>query len=176
MRRCTGWICVVAASLLVPAGVRAQDTPAAKATRERVKKTVIEEVDWKDTMTREIFNDIKRESGDKISFYIDNTSGMSNNTRMTYKGKNVAVEKILNELADKNDFGWYVVSDKKDRRDGFVLLRKSKYKERGFFEGKEPKKAALPGERYFARSDEAMMFTRFGVEALRVGGVFIRED
>ena len=176
MRRCTGWICVVTASLLVPAAARAQDTPAAKATRERVKKTVLEEVDWKDTMTREIFADIKRESGDKVTFYIDNPSGMSNNTRMTYKAKNVSIEKVLNDLADKNDFGWYVVSDKKDRKDGFIVLRKSKYKERGYFEGKEPKKASLPSERFLAASDEHGMFTRLAITALREAGVFIRED
>jgi len=120
----------------------AQDTPAAKATRERLKKIKVEEVAWKEEMTRVIFGDLKRESDDKVSFHVDTTTGMSMNSRMSYKAKNVSIEQVLNDLADKNDFGWIVMSDKKSRYDGWVILRKGKGKERGYEAGKEPKEKA----------------------------------
>lgn len=178
MRQTTGWVCVLVAglTLVFPAAVRAQDTPAAKLTRERLKKITIEEVDWKDTMTREILAEIARESDKKIKFKVDNVSGMSNNTRMTYKAKNVSVEKILNDLADKNDFGWFVFSNPKDpnsQMNGTIILRKSKYKERGYEEGKEPKKSAAPGGTERLLAGTAVEGLR--MEALRVSGFFIRE-
>ncbi len=120
----------------------AQDTPAAKATRDRLKKIILDDVDYKEEMTRVIFDDLKRESNNKVSFKIDTTTGMSMNTRMTYKVKKASLEKILNDLSDKNDFGWFVYSNPKDPNDrynGWVILRKSKGKERGYELGKEPK-------------------------------------
>src|SRR5262245_46757509 len=131
---------VVGAALLGAAAPSyAQDTPAAKATRERLKKIIVEEADWKEEPTRLILGDLKRESNNKVAFHVDTTTGMSMNTRMSYKAKNISLEKILNDLADKNDFGWFIMSDKKDRYDGWVVLRKGKGKERGYEDGKEPK-------------------------------------
>jgi hypothetical protein len=74
------------------------------------------------------------------SFKIDNISGISNNSKVSYTAKDKAVDEILNELADKYEFGWYVVSNAKDRNDGFIMIRKFKEKERGYEWGKEPKK------------------------------------
>jgi hypothetical protein len=52
------------------------------------------------------------------------------------------VEKILNELSDKYEFGYYVVSNAaNNKEDGMIVVRKSgKGKERGYEAGKEPKK------------------------------------
>ena len=121
----------------------AQDTPRAKATRENLKKIVLEDLEYKEEMTHVIFSDLARESNNKVSFIIDTNGGMSRNTRMTYKVKKAPLEKILNDLADKNDFGWYVFSNPKDPNDqknGKVILRKgAKGKERGYEFGTEPK-------------------------------------
>ena len=90
-----------------------------------------------------IFDDLKRESNNKVSFKIDTTTGMSMNTRMSYKAKKASLEQVLNDLADKNDFGWFVYSnpkDKNDRYNGWVIVRKGKGKERGYEAGTEPKK------------------------------------
>jgi hypothetical protein len=60
---------------------------------------------------------------------------------MTYKGKGVTVEKLLNDLADKYDWGWYIMSNPSiNAKDGLVIIRKSK--ERGYEAGKEPKKSS----------------------------------
>ena len=122
----------------------AQDTPRTKTTRENLKKIFLEDVEYKDEMTHVIFSDLARESNNKVSFIIDTNGGMSRNSRMSYKIKKASLEQILNELADKNDFGWYVYSNPKDPNDqknGKVILRKgAKTKERGYESGTEPKK------------------------------------
>jgi hypothetical protein len=145
MRRCLGVVAVILGMFLGGGHALAQDTPAAKATRDRLKKIKIEEVNFKEEMTRNILAELKSESDNKISFHVDTTTGMSMNARMSFKGKNLTVEQVLNDLADKNDFGWFVMSDKKSRYDGWVVLRKAKAKERGYEAGKEPKdkKSAL---------------------------------
>lgn len=139
MRRCFGVLAISGVVLLGADRAAGQDTPAAKATRDRLKKITIEDAGYKDEMLRVILADLKSESDNKISFHVDTTTGMSMNSRMSFKGKNVPVEQILNELADKNDFGWFVMADKKSRYDGWVVLRKAKAKERGYEAGKEPK-------------------------------------
>ena len=75
---------------------------------------------------------------------IDNASGVSNNTKVSYKAKDKTAEQVLNELCDKLDCGWYVVSNAANNKvDGSVVIRKStKGKERGYEAGKEPKKKA----------------------------------
>src|SRR5688572_12220360 len=104
MRRLFGMVAVF--GVMLAGGLAlAQDSVRAKQTREALKKIILDEVEYKEEMTRVIFDDLKRESNNKVSFVIDNASGMSNNTRMTYKAKKVSIEKILNDLADKNDFG-----------------------------------------------------------------------
>ena len=83
-----------------------------------------------------------------VNFKIDNVSGVSNNTKLTYKAKDKAVEDILNEMSDKFDFGWVVISNVSNNKvDGWIVIRKnSKGKERGYELGKEPKDkgASLP--------------------------------
>ena len=94
MHRCTRWICaLVVGAGLYPATAAAQDSPAAKATRELIKKVTVTE-EWKDAMTRLIFSDLTREADGKVIFNIDNTSGMSNNTRMSYTAKKTPIETI----------------------------------------------------------------------------------
>ena len=137
-------LCVVmSATALLGSVAFGQETLAAKATRDRLKKIIIDELDYKEEMTRVIFADLKRESNNKVSFKIDTATGMSMNTRLSYKAKKVPLEQVLNDLADKYDFGWFVYSnpkDKNDRYNGWVVLRKGKGKERGYEAGTEPKK------------------------------------
>jgi hypothetical protein len=118
-------------------GVTAQDTPAAKATRKKLQTKI--SVDYKEVGTKEVFDDIKREMDNKVSFKIDNVSGISNNAKLTYKANEQTLEKILNDLSDRGDFGYVVISKANDRYDGWILIRKAKSKERGYEAGKEPK-------------------------------------
>lgn len=121
-----------------------QESNAAKATREKLKQ-VIGEINAKEVGTKDFFDDLNRELDKPVKFKIDNSTGVSNNSKLSYKGKKVTVEKILNELSDKYDFGWFVISNvANNREDGAIMIRKSsKGKERGYEAGKEPKKSSL---------------------------------
>jgi hypothetical protein len=127
--------------------VHGQESKSAQTTRMKLKQKI--SVDFKEIRTADIFNEIKGEMEKPVNFKIDNVSGVSNNTKLTYKAKDKTVEAILNEMSDKFDFGWFVNSNASNNKiDGWVTIRKSsKGKERGYEAGKEPAKdkgAALP--------------------------------
>ena len=130
----------------------AQESKAAQATRMKLKQKVT--VEWKETGTKQIFDELKGEMEKPVNFKVNNASGVSNNTKLTYKAKDKTVEQILNELSDKGDFGWIVISNAANNKvDGWVEIRKSsKGKERGYEAGKEPKSGTslLPLDTYRA--------------------------
>jgi hypothetical protein len=127
---------VVCAASLVHAGD--EETPSAKAARKKLQQKIA--LDLKDDRFKDVLDAIKREMDKAVSFKIDNNSGISNNTKLTYSCKDKTVEEILNELADKYEFGWYVISNEKLREDGWIMVRKHSEKERGWEAGKGPKK------------------------------------
>ena len=129
------WVFVILVGA-VPVG--AQETPAAKAARKKLQQKV--SVEFKEVGVKAILDDIKREMDAPVAFKIDNTSGVSNNAKLTYKADNKTVEQVLNELSDRGEFGWFIKSDQKDRNDGFVIIRRYKEKERGLETGKEASK------------------------------------
>lgn len=133
-------VLLVASLLLLVLPVLGQDSDAAKTTRKKLQQKVT--IELKEIGTKAFLEDVNRELDKAINFKIDNASGVSNNSKMTYKGKDVTVEKMLNDLCDKYDFGYVVVSNPSNNKvDGSVLLRKStKGKERGYEAGKEPSK------------------------------------
>ena len=134
-----GLALVVGLALAGPAG--AQESKAAQASRKKLQQKV--DLDLKEVGTKAFFEELNLELNQPITFRIDNASGVSNNSKMSYKGKGVTVEKILNELADKYDWGWVVISNAGNNKvDGSVTIRKAKGKERGYEAGKEPKKGA----------------------------------
>jgi len=130
---------LAAAGVLLAGGtcVSAQDSPAAKATRKRLQTKLT--VEYKEVGTKDVFDDLKREMDGKVAFKIDNNSGISNNAKLTYKANAKTLEQILNDLSDKYEFGYVVISNPKDKSDGAILIRKGKGKERGYEAGKEPK-------------------------------------
>jgi hypothetical protein len=125
----------------------AQESAAAKATREKLKQVI--DIDEKDIGTKAFFDTVSGEMDKPVKFTIDNVSGVSNNSKVAYKGKKVTIEKILNDMSDKYDFGWVVISNVSNNKvDGTIVIRKSsKGKERGYEAGKEPKKASVDPER-----------------------------
>jgi hypothetical protein len=138
---------VIVVALLVLAGpVVAQESKAAMATRQKLKQ-VIAEIDLKDIGTKAFFEDVNRELDKQINFRINSATGVSNNAKLTYKAKKVTVEKLLNDISDKYEFGWVVISNPANNKiDGSVEIRKSdKGKERGYEAGKEPKKTSSLG-------------------------------
>jgi hypothetical protein len=132
---------LIALALVLAHRAAAQDSKAAATTRKNLQQKVSldlkKEIGLKDFLENELVADLDK----PIHFKIDNGSGVSNNMKVAYSGKNITVEKVLNDLADKYDFGYYVVSNAANNKvDGKVMIRKSsKGKERGFEAGKEPK-------------------------------------
>jgi hypothetical protein len=122
--------------------VAAQDSQAAAATRKELQQKIT--IKAKEIGLKDFLGDINNEVDTAIRFKIDNTTGVSNNMKVSFSGKDVPVEKILSELADKYDFGYVVISNAaNNKEDGMVVIRKSsKGKERGHEAGKEPKKGA----------------------------------
>ena len=117
-----------------------QESTAAKTTRKKLQQKIT--IDLKEIGTKDFFDEIKREMDKPVNIKIDNKTGVSNNTKLTLKAKDQTVEKILNDLSDKYDFGWVVISNPGNNKvDGWVIIRKTdKGKERGYEVGKEPKK------------------------------------
>ncbi|HYV37702.1 MAG TPA: hypothetical protein VE988_18605 [Gemmataceae bacterium] len=115
-----------------------EESPSAKATRKKLLQKIT--LDAKEIGFKDFTDDIKLELDKPVSFKIDNVSGISNNSKVSYTCKDKTLEQVLNEMADKYEFGWYVVSNPKDRLDGWIMIRKHKEKERGYEAGKEPKK------------------------------------
>ena len=117
-----------------------QESTAAKTTRKKLQQKI--SIDLKEIGTKDFFDEIKREMDKPVNFRIENKTGVSNNTKLTLKVKDQTVEKILNDLSDKYDFGWVVISNASNNKiDGWVVIRKTdKGKERGYEVGKEPKK------------------------------------
>jgi hypothetical protein len=117
-----------------------EESKAAATTRKKLQQTLT--IEAKEIGIKNFLEDINNELDAKkqIRFKIDNATGVSNNMKVSYKGKDVTVEQVLNDLADKFDFGYYVVSNAaNNKEDGMVLIRKSsKAKERGYEAGKEP--------------------------------------
>src|SRR4051794_32856476 len=98
----------VVLGLAGPAG--AQESQAAQTTRKRLKQ-VIDDIDQKDVGTKAFLEDVLGDLKEPVKFIIDNGSGVSNNSKITYKARKVTAEKMLNDISDKMDFGWYVVSN-----------------------------------------------------------------
>lgn len=134
-------IAVLIGLALLAQHASAQESKAAKSTREKLKQ-VIADFDAKDIGAKAFFEEVNDGLKKTINFKIDNTTGISNNTKFSFKAKNVTVEKLLNDLSDKYEMGWFVVSNEGNNKvDGWIIIRKSeKGKERGYEAGKEPKK------------------------------------
>ncbi len=117
----------------------AQESKSAQATRMKIKQKI--SVTFKETRTADVFNEIKTEMDKPVNFKIDNVSGVSNNSKLSYSAKDKTVEQILNEVCDKLECGWFVNSNAANNKiDGWITIRKStKGKERGYEAGKEPK-------------------------------------
>jgi len=133
---------VLAATAFVLVGrAGAQDSQSAAATRKKLQQQIT--ISEKEVGIKNFLEGINNEVEKQIRFKIDNVSGVSNNMKVSYSGKNVTVEKILNELSDKYEFGYYVISNAaNNKEDGMIVIRKSgKGKERGYEAGKQPKKA-----------------------------------
>src|SRR5205085_1308632 len=93
----------VALALALPAVAAAadkdsSDTPKAAATRTKLTSTKVE-VEWKDTLLRDVLDELFKEKGGGIGFRTDRNAVVLN-TKITYKGKDKTVEEVLNDRSD----------------------------------------------------------------------------
>src|SRR5262245_25586463 len=96
-----------------------KDTPAAANTRKKLLTKVT--VDFNDEHLSECLKEIARQIDDatnaKLSFFYD--TGVSQNQRLSYAGKDQSVADVLDGMLKKNSLGYVVFSKEKDRYDGW---------------------------------------------------------
>jgi len=128
-----------------------KDTPAAAATRKKLQTKIT--VEYKDVSLKEIMDDIKQKvtdaTGMDLSIWLDNPGGVSNNSTLSYSGKNQTVADILDGMFKNNGLGYIVISKEyktyKGRYDGWLLIVKGK--ERGYPEGEGSSKETASKEK-----------------------------
>jgi hypothetical protein len=120
-------VAVCALPFTVAAGPK-KDTPAAAKTRRMLKEKM--SVNYKETRLSDVAIDIQKQLDNKVSIKLDNDGGVSNNLTITYSADNKSLAVILDEMFAKNQLGYVVVSNPRDRRDGFIIIKKGK--QRGY--------------------------------------------
>jgi hypothetical protein len=103
-------------------------------TRKKLDQKI--KVKWKDTLLRDVLEEIFKEEDRGIGYRTDKNSVVIN-TKITYEAKDKPIAEILSDLSDKYDLGWYVWG-KPDAYQGTVWIEKSKL--RGYPEGQTPEK------------------------------------
>ncbi|HTU21043.1 MAG TPA: hypothetical protein VMG10_23525 [Gemmataceae bacterium] len=130
-----GLVAVCLAGFVSQLSAQEKDTPRAAATRKLLKTKI--SVEYKDTILKDVMDDIKdqiqEKTKKKIFVIYDNKGGVSLNTKFTYKADDKPLETILDEMFKKNDLGYVVVQ--KGAYPGALEIVKGKA--RGYLEKKE---------------------------------------
>ena len=119
-----------------------KDTPAAANTRKKLLTKIT--VDFKEETFSEMIKEIKKQVEDAGGGALStvNDTGVSNNTKYTFAGKDQTVADVLDGILKKNNLGYVVVSKAGDRYDGWLKFKVGT--ERGYPAGEEPKTKAPP--------------------------------
>jgi hypothetical protein len=136
VRRTVVMLSVALVAFVAARSVEAQekDTSRAAATRKKLDTKVT--VNWKDTLFRDIVDEIK-ETVPGVSLRLDLKGGVSNNRKFSYSAKDKPLKDVLTEMLNKEGLGWYVISKEKDAYDGTIWVKLGK--EKGYPEGQGPK-------------------------------------
>src|SRR5882762_9978892 len=95
---------VLVAALSLAPHAPAQESKAAKATREKLKQKI--SVEFKEIATKDVVGDIFDAMDKPVKFKILTATGISNNSKLSFKAKDKSVKQVLNELSDLAGFGW----------------------------------------------------------------------
>lgn len=113
-----------------------KDTQGAAATRKKLQTKIT--VEFKDARLEDATKELKQLVEDagsgSLSFQFD--LGVSRNLTVTYSGKDKTLADVLDGMFQKNGLGYLVVSQEKDRYDGWVKIKQGK--ERGYPLGQTP--------------------------------------
>ena len=116
---------VVAVGQLVQAAEPPKDTSAAFFTRTKKLKGKVT-VEFKNEFLKEAFKELSSQLEDQKlgALSVQYAVGVSQNTRISYVGKDVTAEEALDGILKQLDLGYIVVSKHKDRYDGWILIEK----------------------------------------------------
>jgi hypothetical protein len=103
-----------------------KDSPAAASTRKKLQEIKVT-VDYKDERLEDVLKELKNQA-ETVSFWPDKEGGVSLNQTFTYKATDKPLAEVLDELFKKNDLG-YVIGQAKDKRyDGWIIIKKGKFR------------------------------------------------
>jgi hypothetical protein len=113
----------------------ADDSAKAAATRKKLDTKIT--VEYKDTLLRDVIDDLGEKTSKQLSFMPDTKNGVNLNTKVTFKGEDVTIADVLSAICDKYEMGYFVISQQNNGYDGSVKITRGK--ERGYAAGQEPK-------------------------------------
>jgi hypothetical protein len=118
-------IVALAVSPLPAAPKDAADAAVVKTVKKKLKDIKVS-VDFQEQSLKEVVEELKKQS--ELSFQIDTTGGVSTNQTITFKADDKPLDVVLDQMFKKNDLG-YVIGRKKDGRyQGWLIIKKGKYR------------------------------------------------
>jgi TolA-binding protein len=118
-----------------------RDTPKAAQARKKLQTKIT--VEYDNTELGEVVEDIQGQVKG-LGIRIDTQHGVSKNTKLTLKAKNMSLEKVLDNLFKKAGLGYIVVNERGNAYDGTLLIRQGA--ERGYPTGAENGKAVAKAD------------------------------
>jgi hypothetical protein len=117
--------CVFLAGVSDVRGQKTADklTDKAKKAKEALKSLVT--VEFEDVPLKEAVAELK-DQVKGVFIQLDTKGGVSQNGKLSYKGKDVTLEDALDGMFKKNGLGYVIISNKKDAYDGAILVKPSK--------------------------------------------------
>lgn len=116
----------LAASVLLVAGgslFAEEASPKAQATQKLLKTKIT--VEFKNARLEEAIEELKDQvKGLKIQ--IDSKGGVSRNSTLSYTGKDVPLEDVLDGMFTKGGLGYQVISNKGNAYDGLIKVVQGK--------------------------------------------------
>ncbi len=98
----------------------AKGTTKAQNTMKLLDKKIT--VEFKDTRLEDVISEIK-DQVKGIQIRMDAKGGVSQNRKLTFTGKDVAIKEILEGLLKKENLCYGIVSNEKDAYDGSIYIR-----------------------------------------------------
>jgi hypothetical protein len=143
MRRMLIGSCLLAllVAFVSAADKETKDTPKAAAARKKLQSKVT--VEFADTLLREVLSELKDKGG--IPLHADTKGGVTLNAKITFKAEDKPLEEVLNAICDKNDMGYFLISQQNDTYDGNIKVTRGK--ERGYQAGEGPGKATAKDDK-----------------------------
>ena len=111
----------------------AADSPKAAETRKKLDQPVT--VDYKDTLLREVLDDLKGQIKGPLGFRVDTSGGVSMNIKITAKADAKPLKEVFEMMFKNNGLGYIIISKDGDAYDGTIMIRRGT--ERGSPAGQE---------------------------------------